>query len=71
MFKVNNKDTRFVVFLVNFEKVSHIVLVVALLTLNKLFDDVFIVNFECIQHVSHFYFKFEQVFYLLDDLIPT
>ena len=33
MFKVNNKDT--VVFIVNFEQVSQIVLVFPLLTLNK------------------------------------
>ena len=40
MFKVNNKDTtttpwrRFVVFIVNFEYISHLVLMFLLLTLN-------------------------------------
>ena len=36
MFKVNNKDTRTTsVFIVNFEYISHLVLVFLLLTLNK------------------------------------
>ena len=40
MFKVNNKDTerrhwlRFGIFIVNFERISHLVLVFLLLTLN-------------------------------------
>ena len=33
MFKVNNKDTRTGVFIVNFEHISHLVLVFLLLTL--------------------------------------
>ena len=34
MFKVNNKDTRTGVFIVNFEHISHLILVFLLLTLN-------------------------------------
>ena len=34
MFKVNNKDTRSGIFIVNFEHISHLVLVFLLLTLN-------------------------------------
>ena len=34
MFKVNNKDTYSGVFIINFEYVSHLVLVFLLLTLN-------------------------------------
>ena len=34
MFKVNNKDTRTGIFIVNFEQISHLVLVFLLLTLN-------------------------------------
>ena len=34
MFKVNNKDTRKDIFIVNFEHISHVALVFLLLTLN-------------------------------------
>ena len=39
MFKVNNKDTRrFVVFIVNIERISHLVLVFLLLTSTRLIN---------------------------------